>query len=179
MDERAALRLHLPRPEPASIGYYQGKYPITGGKYYSNAKLARDYRSLVGIGSEPSKMLATHSPVTLEFRDAQGNRAGMKPDGTLYSDIIDLELLAIPKAEGGYEWYAAMPQGQIDVSIIGTGSGEYQLQTKLSGQPILDYPPVTVITGTVSHLTLDDQSMPPLKTADGQELLPQAQVTLK
>jgi hypothetical protein len=161
------------RPEPPSIGYYKNKYPITGSDYYPNTQLARDYRSLLGIGNEPAKMLATHSPVTLEFKDAQGNKAGLGADGLPYSDIPDVEIVLVPEAEGGYEWYVALPEGAIDVSITGTGSGTYQLQTKLSGQPILEYPSVPVTAGATASLALDDRpEAKPLHTADGQTLLP-------
>lgn len=166
----------LARPEPKSFNYNQGNYPITGGNYYTppgKQKLAADYRNIVGIGGEPPKMVATHSPVTLEFTDEQGDKAGMTPAGDLYSDIPDLALLVAPKADGGYEWYAVLPAGKIDITVTGIDSGTYQLETKTAGQPILEYPPISVTIGATASLTLDDQPEPkPLQTSDGQTLLP-------
>ena len=165
------------RPEPPNFGYNKDAYPITGAKYYDpkgRGKLAADYRSIVGIGgNEPPKMLSVHSPVTLEFTDALGHKAGMKADGTLYDDIPDAEIMVVEKPEGGYEWYVALPEGKIDVTATGTADGSYQLVTKNRNQPIYEYPVVPVTAGAASQLTLDDQPNPQsLHTPDGKTLLP-------
>jgi predicted component of type VI protein secretion system len=53
------------------------------------------------------------------------------------------------------------------------GDGSFQLQTKIAGQPIQEYPQVDVTQGAAASLALDDQTdSQPLQTADGQTLAP-------
>lgn len=169
----------LPRPVPSHMNFPSfrnliGRYPITGGRYYtptySRGGLATD---LPGIGGEPPKSLSVHSPVRLEVKDTQGRRAGMRPDGELFDEIPGAEILVIPQSEGSYEWYVALPKGQLEITVTGTAEGSYQLLTKNLGQPIYQYPSVPVAPGATATITLHDQSAPKaLRTDKGQELFP-------
>lgn len=152
---------------------HRNQYPVSGAVYYMNA-----YKGLVvppGFDApKPSpKALLMECPVTLEFRDAEGRRAGRNADGSIFSDIPKAQIYCDARGEGDYLWSAALPEGPIDVSITGMGDGKFVLTTHVKGGKVMKYPEVTTSKGAVSTVRLDDSPEPdPIKTDKGETVLP-------
>lgn len=139
----------------------------------ANHKLADDLTRWTHSYSQPRKALAVHSPVLLKITDPRGKQLVTRDDGSSQNAIEDAVAFSTAENNGGYAWVVALPQGRMQVEIVGTGAGSYQLATQNRGQPPHEYPEVPVTAGATSHITLDDQpKTAPLRTADGKELLP-------
>ncbi|MGH7215432.1 MAG: hypothetical protein ACREIT_11770, partial [Tepidisphaeraceae bacterium] len=171
-------RYTLPRPIPDKFsgGKFKEMYPITGGRYYNvDAPTVTDLVHLRGqtpVG-EPPKMLGMRSPVRLEMKDANGKGAGLREDGTEYNDIPDCEIVLAKQADGHYEWYADLPEGDVTVTITGLADGAFTLLTKQRGRSAHEYPPVQITKGAVSVIVLTDGDQPPtLRTPDGKDVAP-------
>jgi hypothetical protein len=181
--KKASYTYILPRPTPDKITtdgkpLFKGQYPITGGDYYAtNFRTAADLEAILKDerAGEPAKMVGVRSPVRLEMTAAAGGTAGRRADGSELNTINGCEIALVKQPDGHDEWYADLPDGQVTLTITGTGDGSFALLTKQRGRPAQQYPAVPVHDGTVCTIVLTDAEQPaPLHTPDGKDLLPSA-----
>ncbi len=165
----------LPTANNEADPMYNGIYPVTGASYYQSVRhrIAEEITRADNTYGQPNKAMAVQSPVRVEITDPQGKKLVTQDDGFYSNEIAGAEVISVTESDGGYAWIITLPEGNMDVNVIGTGDGSYQLVTRNRNQPMYEYPPVPVTAGATSAISLDDGSKAaPLRTSDGKELLP-------
>lgn len=114
-------------------------HKILGGfekSYYGDKNL----RLRTDIASAKTLSVSAYCPVDLLVTDPQGRRVGIDPVSHIYVNEIPGAIYMGPNLETEFVWIPFTVEGEYDVTLIGTGTGSYNLKIE---QEIL---PSTVVS---------------------------------
>ncbi|MCX6071747.1 MAG: hypothetical protein NTU91_12975 [Chloroflexi bacterium] len=151
------------------VGEGGGQYPHMYGNpsHYAGTELPRARVHPIRIG--------VNSPVAVLVKAGDGRRLGMLEDGEFVNEIEGADFYPTPRSDGEYQWYFGLPEGEYEVQLTGTDSGEMHVLVADENGNMVTYGPQPIAQAEVATLHVEGGGVQvPLLLPGGQQVAPVA-----